>query len=88
MSEGYLLTLLQNAATITLVLAGPVLVVSLVIGVVISLIQTATQINESTMTFIPKLVGVGLVLLVLGSWMLQQIVVFTVNLFSSLPGLK
>ncbi len=85
MTEGYVLSLAQNAVTMMLYLAGPVLIVSLIIGSLISLVQAATQINEATLTFIPKIIGIGLVLLLLGSWMLQQILVFTSNLFTSLP---
>ena len=87
MDETYVLALAQNALTVALMLAAPVLIVSLVVGVIISLIQAATQINETTLSFVPKLIGVCAVLLVLGSWMLQQIVTFTTNLFASLPNL-
>jgi flagellar biosynthesis protein FliQ len=87
MTEAYVLTLGQNAITLVLILAGPILLVSLVVGSLISLIQAATQINETTLTFIPKLIGVIAVLLLLGSWMLQQTLTFTYNLFSSLPNL-
>jgi flagellar biosynthesis protein FliQ len=87
MDESYVLSLAQNALTVALSLAAPVLIVSLVVGVIISLIQAATQINEATLSFVPKLIGVCAVLLVLGAWMLQQIVTFTTNLFVSLPSL-
>ena len=87
MTEAYVLTLGQNAIMMVLLLAGPILLISLVVGSLISLIQAATQINEVTMTFIPKMIGIILVLLLLGSWMLQQMLVFTANLFNSLPGL-
>lgn len=87
MTEAYVLTLGQNAIVIVLLLAGPVLFVSLVIGSLVSLVQAATQINEITMTFIPKMIGIVLVLLLLGSWMLQQMLAFTANLFISLPSL-
>jgi flagellar biosynthesis protein FliQ len=87
MTEAYVLSLAQQTITITLILAGPVLLVSLLIGSLVSLVQAATQINEVTMTFIPKMIGIILVLLILGSWMLQQILVFTSGLFNSLPNL-
>jgi flagellar biosynthesis protein FliQ len=87
MNETYVLSLAQQAITITLILAGPVLLVSLLIGSLVSLVQAATQINEVTLTFIPKMIGIILVLLILGSWMLQQILVFTSSLFNSLPNL-
>jgi flagellar biosynthetic protein FliQ len=85
MDEAYLITLAQNAITVMLVIAGPILLISLLIGTIISLIQAATQVNEVTMTFIPKIIGIGLVLIFLGSWMTQQILVFTTGIFNSLP---
>lgn len=85
MTESYVLSLAQNAVTVMLILAGPILLVSLIIGSLISLVQAATQINEVTMTFIPKIVAIGLVLALLGSWMLQRLLVFTSAIFTSLP---
>jgi flagellar biosynthetic protein FliQ len=85
MTESYVLSLAQNSVTVMLVLAAPVLLVSLLVGSLISLIQAATQINEVTMTFVPKIIAIGLVLAFLGSWMLQQLLVFTTSLFNSLP---
>lgn len=85
MTEGYVLTLAQNAAMMALILAGPILLASLLIGSLISLIQAATQINEVTLTFIPKMVGILVILAILGSWMLQRLIIFTTNLFTSLP---
>jgi flagellar biosynthesis protein FliQ len=87
MTESYVLSLAQNAVTVTLIVAGPILLISLLIGSLISLVQAATQINEATLTFIPKMIGIIGVLLLLGSWMLQQLLVFTSNLFTSLPTL-
>jgi flagellar biosynthesis protein FliQ len=87
MTESYVLSLAQNAVTVVLMVAGPILLISLLIGSLISLVQAATQINEATMTFIPKMIGIIGVLLLLGSWMLQQLLVFTSNLFTSLPTL-
>ncbi len=85
MTEAYVLSLAQDAVQVMLVIAGPILLVSLLVGSLISLVQAATQINEVTMTFIPKLISIVLVLAFLGSWMLQQLLVFTSNLFTSLP---
>lgn len=87
MTEAYVMTLAQNSIMMALILAGPILAVSLVVGSLVSLVQAATQINEPTLTFIPKIIGIILVLLLLGSWMLQQILVFTTNLFNDLPNL-
>jgi len=87
MTEAFVLSLAQRAITVSLILAGPSLLISLLVGTLISLIQAATQINEVTMTFIPKLIGIVLVIVVLGSWMLQQLLIFTTDLFNGLPGL-
>jgi flagellar biosynthetic protein FliQ len=87
MTEAYVLTLGQKAIIMALTLAGPILLISLVIGSLVSLVQAATQINESTLIFIPKLIGIILVLVILGSWMLQQAMTFTHALFISLPDL-
>jgi len=87
MTEAFVLALAQKTIEITLILAGPILLVSLLVGSLISLIQAATQINEVTLTFIPKTIGIVAVILLLGSWMLQQIMAFTTNLFTNLPAL-
>lgn len=87
MTESYILSLAQNAITVILILSGPVLIASLVIGILVSLVQAATQINEVTLTFVPKIIAIGLVLAFLGSWMLQTITTFTTTLFTSLPNL-
>jgi flagellar biosynthesis protein FliQ len=87
MTISYVITLAQNAIMLTVLVAGPVLLVSLIVGVAVSLFQAATQVNEVTLTFIPKIVGIGLVLLFLGSWMLQQLLTFTSNIFQSLPNM-
>jgi flagellar biosynthetic protein FliQ len=87
MTEAYILNFAQNALMITLILTGPVLLVSLIIGSLVSLFQAATQINEVTLTFIPKMVGIGLVLALLGSWMGQQLLAFTADIFNNLAQL-
>ena len=68
-------------------LAAPVLGVSLAIGLFVGLIQSATQIQEQTLTFVPKLAGIALVLVIAGHWMLSQIIAFTVGLFAMIPHL-
>ena len=66
-------------------LAGPVLAVALVAGILVSVFQAVTQIQEMTMTFIPKIVAAALALLLFGPWMLQSLVDFTDRLFNDLP---
>ncbi len=87
MTETYVLTLAKDSIIIILTLAGPILLMSLIIGSLVSLVQSATQVNEATLTFIPKMIGIIVILVFLGSWMMQKILVFTVNLFNSLPSL-
>lgn len=85
MTDSTLLSLAQNAITVTLILVTPALLVSLVVGSLVSFFQAATQINEVTLTFVPKLLGVILVLVILGSWMGQHLLTFTTNLLVNLP---
>jgi flagellar biosynthetic protein FliQ len=87
MTESYILSFAKDALMVSLILSAPVLAVSLVIGIVISLFQAATQINEVTLSFVPKVIGAGLVLLLLGSWMAQQLLSFTANVFMNLPSM-
>lgn len=68
-------------------LCAPILVVSLAIGLLVSLFQSVTQIQEITLTFVPKLIGVGLVLMLSGHWMLGELIGFTNRLFDMVPQL-
>ncbi len=76
-----------QAIVVATKLAAPILAVALVVGLVISVFQSVTQIQEVTLTFVPKLVGIAIVLVLTGSWMLGQLVDFTRTLFQSLPTL-
>ena len=68
-------------------LCAPILVISLAIGLLVSLFQSVTQIQEITLTFVPKLIGVGLVLMLSGHWMLGELIGFTNHLFDMVPRL-
>ncbi len=68
-------------------LAAPALVTALVIGFAVSLFQSATQIQEFTLAFVPKAIGVAVALLICGHWMLTTLVTFTTELFDSIPKL-
>lgn len=88
MTDTAVLQIALQAMLVTAKLAMPILVVSLGIGVAISLVQSVTQVQEVTLTFVPKLVGVALVVLLGGNWMLNEMIVFTRSLFlDSLPNL-
>jgi len=66
-------------------LCAPILVMSLAVGLLVSLFQSVTQIQESTLSFVPKAVGIGIALLVSGNWMLHEMVSFTTQLYSEIP---
>ncbi len=87
MTDTQVIEILSGALLISAKLAGPVLLSALVIGVVVSLLQTVTQIQEQTLTFVPKLVGVGVILLLGGSWMLRELVAWVTELWRSIPTL-
>jgi flagellar biosynthetic protein FliQ len=69
------------------IVAGPVLGVILVIGVVVSVFLAVTQINEPTLSFVPKFLGTGIALVLLGPWLLRQLEAFTVAILTGLPGM-
>jgi flagellar biosynthetic protein FliQ len=75
----------QHALEITLMLAAPLLLVALVTGLVIGAFQAATQINEMTLSFIPKLIAMAATLVIAGPWMLKLIVSYTRELIESIP---
>jgi flagellar biosynthetic protein FliQ len=77
----------RNAMEITLLVAGPMLGAVLLIGLLVSIFQAATQINEATLSFIPKLIGVFLVLLIVGPWMLTTLVDYMHMVFTSIPAM-
>ena len=72
---------------VSLKLSAPILLTSLIIGFAISLFQSMTQIQEFTLAFVPKLIGVGIALLLSGNWMLHTLVNFTLDLFEALPSM-
>jgi flagellar biosynthetic protein FliQ len=85
MSPELVINLVQNALYILIIVSAPVLLVSLVVGLLVSVLQAATQINEMTLTFIPKLLAMFLVLVLAGPWMLNTLVEYTTRLFQSIP---
>jgi flagellar biosynthesis protein FliQ len=77
----------RDAMEITLLVAGPMLLVVLIIGLMVSIFQAATQINEATLSFIPKLVGVFATLIIAGPWMLTTMVDYMRLVFTSIPAM-
>lgn len=87
MTPETVMTIGSRALEITLLIAAPLLLVALVTGLIVSAFQAATQINETTLSFIPKLIALSLTLVVAGPWMLKILVGYTRELFESIPGL-
>jgi flagellar biosynthetic protein FliQ len=86
-NQDTVVNLASQAITLALSVAGPLLLASLVIGLVISVFQAVTQIQEQTLSLIPKIVGIVLVIVVLGPWMVNKMVTYTQNLYGSIPSL-
>lgn len=84
MTEDLIINLGQDALKTTAMLAGPLLISTLVIGLAVSIFQALTQINEATLTFIPKMLVVALVIMLAGPWMLDLITNYTVHLFENI----
>ena len=77
----------RTAMEVTLMVAAPMLLVALIIGLIVSIFQAATQINEATLSFIPKLVGIFVALVVAGPWMLAVMLDYMRAVFTGIPGL-
>ena len=87
MNSQAVLTLVQQALFVTALVAAPLLLTALIVGLVVSIFQAATQINEMTLSFIPKLVAMFAVLVFAGPWMLATLVDYVQRLFASIPQL-
>ncbi len=85
MTEDIVISLGRDAIWTTVLLAAPLLISALVVGLVVSILQAVTQINEATLTFIPKMLTIVIVLVILAPWMTQMITSYTTELFTSLP---
>jgi len=87
MTDTVILELLQQTFWVSLKICGPILGTALVIGVGIGLFQAVTQIQEMTLTFVPKAIAIAMVVLFFGSWMMETMIIFTTNLFQQMPDL-
>lgn len=81
MTESLLTGVMKDAITTALTVAAPMLIAAVVIGLIISIFQATTQIHEQTLTFLPKLLGMAIIGLFLGSWMLHKMTAFTERIF-------
>jgi flagellar biosynthetic protein FliQ len=87
MTDTQIIHLGMQAMLVAAKLAAPALLTALVIGFAVSLFQSATQIQEFTLAFVPKVIGVGVALLLSGTWMLDTMLTFTRQLFAQIPSL-
>jgi len=86
-TPGTVMEIGRQAIEVTLIIAAPTLIAALVVGLIISIFQAATQINESTLQFVPKLVAMFVVIMLFGPWMLQYLIDYIQRLFGSIPQL-
>ena len=82
MSENMIMGIIKDAIQTGLLISAPILIISILVGLIISIFQATTQIQEQTLTFVPKLIAVALVGLLTGNWMLHQMVSFTERIFT------
>ncbi|HTE41975.1 MAG TPA: flagellar biosynthesis protein FliQ [Steroidobacteraceae bacterium] len=87
MTPETVMTVGQRALEVTLLLSAPLLLAALIVGLLVGVFQAATQINEMTLSFIPKLIGMAVTAVVAGPWMLKLMISYTRELFESIPGL-
>lgn len=84
MNEAVVIGLMKEALVVSMMVGAPVLATTLVIGVVVSIIQAVTQVNEATLTFVPKLIGVFVAMLLFGPWMMSTLLDFSAGLFANM----
>jgi flagellar biosynthesis protein FliQ len=87
MNQDTVVNLATQAMTLALKIAGPILLLGLIIGLLVSIFQAVTSIQEQSLSFIPKIIGVAVLIVVLGPWMLDQLVGYAQNLYMSIPSL-
>lgn len=84
MTQGDLIAICKDAVTTAMLVAAPFLIVSLIIGFLVSVIQAATQIHEQNLTFVPKIIATGLLVIFLGSWIITMMTEFTQRVFAQI----
>jgi flagellar biosynthetic protein FliQ len=87
MNQDTVVSLATQAMKLALEVGGPMMLVGLVVGLVVSIFQAVTSIQEQSLSFIPKIVALAAILVILGPWMLDQLVTYAQNLYTSIPSL-
>lgn len=88
MTEEFITKMIYDALLMILKLSMPTLIVGLLVGVIVGILQATTQIQEMTLSFIPKMIAVFLVILIMGQWMLKSLIEYTIELIHFIPNLK
>jgi flagellar biosynthesis protein FliQ len=87
MDQDTVINLASQAMSLAFKIGGPLLLAAMVVGLVVSIFQAVTQIQEQSLTLIPKIAALAVVVVLLGPWMLGQLVAYTANLYSAIPSL-
>ena len=88
MSENMVMSIMKEALYTSLLVGGPILILTLLVGLLVSIFQATTQIQEQTLTFVPKVVIIALTLAIGGNWMLNEIIKFTIKIMSMIANIK
>lgn len=87
MGSGDIMMVFQEGMLVLLKIAGPILLASIIVGLIVAIFQAATQIHEQTLTFVPKLAIIGIILLLSGGWMMRMMVEYVQMLFNMIASL-
>lgn len=87
MTEADVMQIVTDAMWVGVLIGSPILLTAIVVGVLVGLLQSVTQIQEPTLSFVPKFAAIGLVIVISGPWMLTEIVTYTESLIRSIPDL-
>lgn len=88
MNDQVVMGIITKTLSVALMVGGPILILTLLVGLLVSVFQAATQIQEQTLTFVPKLITIALILLIGGSWMLNKVVIFTQEIMNMIANIK
>lgn len=88
MSENMVMSIVKEALLTSVLVGGPILILALIVGLLVSIFQATTQIQEQTLTFVPKLIVVAITLAIGGNWMLQEVIKFTTKIMNMIAVIK
>lgn len=88
MNETMVMSIVKEALYTSMLVGGPILILSLIVGLLVSVFQATTQIQEQTLTFVPKLIVIALTLALGGNWMMQELIKFTTKIMSIIANIK